>query len=168
MGVTKEGAIKIAAQKIGISVAVYEDQIQCGLKWCYRCKSWKFRDNYSSDRSRGDGLKADCRQCSKVRYIKSYQPKPKRVFKGRSFTPARDEDKKQARRRINYFVESGIIEQPNNLPCADCGHIYVEGGPRHEYDHYLGYAAENHEKVEAVCSGCHHKREINRRRHAKA
>jgi hypothetical protein len=40
---------------------------------------------------------------------------------------------------------------------VDCGH--TGEGPRHEYDHHKGYAAENHEKVEVVCKACHVKRD---------
>ena len=35
----------------------------------------------------------------------------------------------------------------------------------YEYDHHLGYAAEHHEHhehVEALCSKCHHAREVLR------
>jgi hypothetical protein len=43
-------------------------------------------------------------------------------------------------------------------------HIHGPGKRRHEYDHYLGYAAEHHEHVQAVCSKCHHEREEKRGR----
>lgn len=79
-----------------------------------------------------------------------YGPDPK---------PARDGDRKQARQRINVEVRTGRRSHPNNLPCADCGRLWSEGGPRHEYDHYLGYAAEHHLHVEAVCVPCHAKRD---------
>ena len=75
--------------------------------------------------------------------------------------PSRDGDKKQARRRVNYLVDIGLLPDPDDVPCVDCGHLGADG-PRHEYDHYLGYSAEHHEDVEAVCSGCHHKREAVR------
>jgi len=156
---SSRSTIKTAAKKIGIPVAVYEFKVRSGLKWCYKCREWKWRKGYSIDKSRGDGLKAYCIKCSKIRYKKTYQPKPKRIFRGRSFVPARDDDKKQARRRINYFVEKEIIQNPNSLSCVDCGHVHKKGGRRHEYDHYLGYDAENHEKVQPVCSKCHHVRE---------
>ena len=92
---------------------------------------------------------------------KTYIQKP-RLQRGRSFVPARDGDKKQARRRITFFVESQLLPHQNKLPCVDCGHIWREGERRHEYDHYLGYAAEKHECVEAVCTKCHRNREIRK------
>jgi hypothetical protein len=49
---------------------------------------------------------------------------------------------------------------PNDIPCVDCGHIGSDR--RHEYDHHLGYAADHHGDVEAVCSRCHHARERRR------
>lgn len=64
---------------------------------------------------------------------------------------------------MNYLVDAGLIPDPNDLPCADCGHVYTPEGRRHEYDHYLGYAPEHHEDVEAVCTTCHHARETERR-----
>ena len=72
--------------------------------------------------------------------------------------PSRDGDKKQARRRVNYLVDIGLLPDPDDVPCVDCGHLGADG-PRHEYDHYLGYEAVHHEDVEPVCSSCHHERE---------
>jgi len=71
----------------------------------------------------------------------------------------RDGDRLQARRRVNYLVESGKIPPPNDLPCIDCKHVCTPDDPtRHEYDHHRGYDAEHHEHVEAVCAPCHHAR----------
>ncbi len=70
-----------------------------------------------------------------------------------------DGNKKQARQRINVEVRTGYRPHPNKLPCTDCGHIYKDGEPRHEYDHYKGYLAENHLDVEPVCTFCHAKRD---------
>ncbi len=56
-------------------------------------------------------------------------------------SPPRDGDKAQARHRVNVLVRTGRLAHPNALACADCGHIWKQGERRHEYDHYLGYAA---------------------------
>ncbi|MES9261449.1 hypothetical protein ABEQ23_12325, partial [Cutibacterium acnes] len=71
----------------------------------------------------------------------------------------RNGDKIQARQRINVEVRTGKRPHPNTLPCVDCGHVYAPGERRHEYDHYLGYAAEHHFSVQAVCTLCHAKRD---------
>ncbi len=73
--------------------------------------------------------------------------------------PARDGDKRQARHRVNVEVRTGYLPAPNSLPCADCGHVWSAGERRHEYDHYKGYAAENHLAVQPVCTLCHAKRD---------
>lgn len=78
--------------------------------------------------------------------------------------PARDGDIRQAHDRINGLVRRGVIPRPADLPCTDCGQVWVPGLSRHEYDHHLGYAAEHHESVQAVCSRCHHAREKSRGR----
>lgn len=84
---------------------------------------------------------------------------PKTCRPGPSPKEARDGDRVQARHRVNMEVRCGAIPHPNAVPCADCWHIWREGERRHEYDHYLGYAAENHLVVQSVCTGCHAKRD---------
>lgn len=73
--------------------------------------------------------------------------------------PPRDGDRKQARQRINVQVRTGKRPHPNQIPCVDCGHVWEPGERRHEYDHYLGYAAEHHYDVESVCTRCHARRD---------
>lgn len=74
----------------------------------------------------------------------------------------RDGDKKQARQRINVEVRTGRRAHPNTLACFDCGHVWSEGERRHEYDHYLGYAACHHASVQPVCTVCHARRDSAR------
>jgi hypothetical protein len=76
--------------------------------------------------------------------------------------PPRDGDKLQARQRINVEVRTGYRPRPDSLPCKDCGDIWEPGKPGHEYDHFLGYAAEHHYDVEAVCTKCQRRRSIER------
>lgn len=72
--------------------------------------------------------------------------------------PPRDGDREQARQRINVEVRTGRRPRPNDLPCAQCGHVWRPGERRHEYDHHLGYSAEHHMDVEPVCTTCHRAR----------
>lgn len=74
----------------------------------------------------------------------------------------RNGDKKQARQCVNVEVRTGHRPHPNTLPCVDCGHVYMSGERRHEYDHHKGYAAEHHLDVEPVCTLCHVKRDSAR------
>lgn len=60
--------------------------------------------------------------------------------------------------RIAREIRRGALPRPNTVPCVDCGHVWAAGNSRHEYDHYLGYAAEHHEAVEVVCKVCHRRR----------
>ncbi len=159
MAQTRAGAKKIAAKKAGCTVEQYEDRLRRGQKWCSGCKSWHDQSAFTTDRSRWDGLKPQCLAWSRSKYVR----KPATLKRGRTFVPARDGDARQARRRINYFVECGLLPHPNTLACSDCGHLYALGGRRHEYDHHLGYDAEHHEHVEAVCSRCHCLRETSRK-----
>jgi hypothetical protein len=155
------GAAKVAAGRIGISLAEYRTHTDAGRKWCTGCKVWHPREDFAIDRTRGDGLTAVCRNRRNTDLRNRYTPKP-RPEVGRRFADARDQDKKQARRRINYLIDAGVLPDPNDVRCTDCAHEWAEGERRHEYDHYLGYAAQHHEDVEAVCSRCHHAREARR------
>ena len=91
---TKDGAVKIASKKIGITVEEYVAHRNNGEKWCFHCDTWKPSGAFHKDSSRGDGLKAKCRDCS-------YQPNGKVVFpsfKGRSHTPEAREKMSKARK----------------------------------------------------------------------
>lgn len=72
--------------------------------------------------------------------------------------PPRDGDRVQARQRVNVEVRTKRRPHPNTLPCVDCGHVWMKGERRHEYDHAKGYAPEHHLDVESVCTTCHRSR----------
>ena len=72
---------------------------------------------------------------------------------------------KQAQNRINLLVRRCIMPRANEIPCADCGHVWSEADPpelKHEYDHFKGYGVRNHEAVEPVCYACHVRRHDQR------
>ena len=87
---------------------------------------------------------------------------PKTGRSGPAPNPPRDGDRIQARQRVNVEVRTGHRPHPNTLPCADCGHVWAEGDHGHQYDHYMGYAAEHHLDVEPVCTKCHAARDSKR------
>ncbi len=154
MAQTTNGRIRDFCNRNGLSVEFYNKQVESGFKWCYGCNSWHHRADFGSDKSRYDGLTSACQsyrnETAKIKYSPKLRPSA-----GRNFVNARDGDKRQARRRVNYLVEQRLIPHPNDLPCVDCQHIYTPGGKRHEYDHHLGYDSKCHENVESVCSTCH-------------
>jgi hypothetical protein len=158
------GVIKVAAKKAGISENRYIALVSSGMKWCSGCRAWHSRDEFGSDKSRFDGKSAHCFAIRKNRFY-SHDLIPVLLVKpfGPPRLTARDGDKNQARKHVQLSFRSGRIPHPNSLACVDCGHLVPRGATRrrdmHEYDHYLGYAAENHMKVQPVCVPCHHKRE---------
>jgi hypothetical protein len=68
-------------------------------------------------------------------------------------------EKLRARALVNLRVKTGKLPSPNELPCADCGHRWVPGERRHEYDHPRGYVGAAKLDVEPVCTLCHAKRD---------
>lgn len=147
---------KGAAKRIGVSEDEYEAHIASGEKWCNGCKEWHSEAAFGPDSSRHDGLAASCQEYRRSQ--RASKPKvPRTYMRGRSYVAPRDGDKRQARRRVNFLVDMGLLPNQNTVPCADCGNIGI--ATRHEYDHFKGYGSEHHETVEAVCSTCHHKRE---------
>jgi hypothetical protein len=153
------GALVAAARRIGEAPADYAQRIVHDEKWCTGCRAWHPIDAFGQDASRPDGRAVICPSARGRHYRKTYirRGQPRRGW----LVPARDGDKLQARRRINYLVESGQRPHPNDLPCIDCSHIGQDR--RHEYDHFEGYSAEHQLDVEPVCSRCHAAREKRRR-----
>ena len=121
--------MKVLAKKAGLSITELEQRHSQGEKWCFACGLWKPVGDFSRDISRWDGLNPGCRDCrnKRAREAHVWSTKPKQT--GRTFVPARDGDFKQARRRINFFVETGLLPPPNALPCLDCGHIWAACAP---------------------------------------
>lgn len=64
---SKVGILKVAARRVGIPLELYLQKIQSDEKWCYRCKLWKPKANFSTDKTRGDGRKALCKACDYIR-----------------------------------------------------------------------------------------------------
>lgn len=150
-----------AAARIGVTLANYDQQRARGQKWCTGCKAWHHTSRFAKDKSRTDGLAARCRESRNRQARAAYEPKP-HPAPGRHFVASRTGDEKQARRRVNYLVEAGMLPRPNTLPCIDCAHTWQPGKQRHEYDHHLGYDAIHHEHVQPVCTNCHRARTSQR------
>jgi hypothetical protein len=157
---THDGAMKTAAKCAGILVEDFLARQANGQKWCVLDRVWHPFADFGTDAFRYDGLFSSCR-AARVAQRAAVPKRPRaQPERGRSYVAARDGDKFQARGRVNHLVRMELIPDPDDLPCADCGH--GGDGRRHEYDHHLGYAAENHERVEAVCTLCHAARERSR------
>ena len=88
-----------------------------------------------------------------------YGNNPKTGKPGPAPKPPRDGDKIQARATVALAVKNGVLPRANSVPCVDCGHVWIPGATRHEYDHARGYGADHHLDVEAVCAGCHAQRD---------
>ena len=161
MANTKKGALLAQARRHGLSIEDLQERLASGFRHCQRCCEWLPVADFGVDRSRYDGVARICSGCRSRRDRAAYVPRPG-PGKGRRFVPPRDGDKLQARRRVNYLVEAGLLPHPDTLACADCGDL--RSGKRHHYDHFKGYAAVNHEVVEPLCVSCHLKREWRRRR----
>jgi NUMOD3 motif/HNH endonuclease len=67
MAQTKEGAIKCAAKKIGITIEEYTQKQLDNKKRCTKCKLWQDKSLFSKDASRFDELKAQCHLCTRVK-----------------------------------------------------------------------------------------------------
>jgi hypothetical protein len=160
MAGTAEGRLKQLAARSGLSVEDYQARLDSGERWCFACCTFHRITAFHIDRSRNDGVARICREAKNRKSRARHVPVPpeKRKPMGPPPEPPRGGDVKQARQRINVLVRTGHLPHPNTLPCSDCGHGYTPDERRHEYDHYLGYAAEHHYDVQAVCTICHRKR----------
>lgn len=134
------------------------------LKYCFRCKNAKPHSEFGKTKHRYDGLTTYCLKCE-AEYHRLRQRTGRRP--GNPGRPPKDGDIKQAQRTIWTMIERGELKKADCYPCADCGHHNDFRKPRrHEWDHYLGYAAAHHKDVEAVCVCCHKARENGRTKEA--
>lgn len=86
---SREGILKIAANRLGVSLEVYLERLADGLKWCRKCRTWHSRVMFNRDRSRGDGYNPICRACL-LRPTKGPPPAERRRQRGRGKAWCRD------------------------------------------------------------------------------
>ena len=84
MAQTTEGAVNVAAKRLGLSVAEYHALVAKRVKRCRICKTWKSLDSFNSDRSRHDGRYPACRLCLNGEGTKS--DKLKKAWNARRLT----------------------------------------------------------------------------------
>lgn len=135
MANTHEGAMKIAAKKIGISYEDYLAHVNAGEKWCSRCKSWKLRNKFGRDSTRSDKLSASCLQHNRVTQRKSTKGRIS-PFKGHEHTLEAKREMslakqgKQPRLGKKHTFETRLkISQHNreNGPKGEECHSYKDG-----------------------------------------
>lgn len=157
------GVMKTAARRVGVSFEEYMGRVTAGEKWCMGCRTFHPVAAFGSDAKRSDTLDVVCRTHKNRHARANYVSQATGAKPGPPRGAERDNDVRQARRTVNHLIETGELPRPNDVPCTDCGHVYVPGERRHEYDHYKGYRTGFHTVVQAVCTTCHHARERIRR-----
>lgn len=80
-----EGSIKTAARRLGLSVEEYRHNKALNLCWCRTCKTWRVRDAFPKDASRGDGTGRVCFSCNRVKQRVCTKGRPS-AFRGRIHT----------------------------------------------------------------------------------
>jgi hypothetical protein len=94
MAQTKDGAMKVAAKKAGLSIEEYLDKVESGFKRCTCCKTWKLLDSFGTDRTRNDGKGATCFDCRRVKNPYASLRGRESTFKGKTHT-------EEARRKMS-------------------------------------------------------------------
>lgn len=84
MAQTKEGAMKLAASRRGMTVGEYRAKLEAGEKWCTKGKHWALRSGFGVDTYRADGLASECLACRRVAVRKDMKGKPS-AMKGKQF-----------------------------------------------------------------------------------
>jgi len=135
------GITQVAAKRVGLSVLEYQAKRKQGLKWCWKCRLWKEKEEFDLDKSRGDGRTAICIDCRRVK-----------VRRQRRHSPPSVKVREDASNALRKAIRQGRITKPSALPCHDCGK------PARQYHHHLGYAHSHWLDVVAVCVSCHHRR----------
>ena len=153
MAGTAAGRLKQKAIKAGLSVEEYLRRTDAGLKRCSACHQWKMaKDDFARNPAMRDGRANACKECSNHWHRRHYTPAPPRS-KGKFRSAPRDGDSGQAKHRVNYRVDIGLLPPADSLPCSRCGHIGSD--KKHNYHHDQGYQANHHLSVIVLCVGCH-------------
>lgn len=101
MAQTIEGALKISAQKRGISIEEYLEKVKTH-KWCNMGSHWQLRPLFNVDKTRHDGLSYKCTECTKSKDPYASLRGRVSTFKGKRHT---EENKR-------LFAENGKLRKP--------------------------------------------------------
>jgi len=123
-------------------------------KVCLGCGIEKPLEEFQRAARARDGRRPRCKVCQRDDDLLRKSGQRELWQGGRKPHAGRDGDRVQARRRIQYLVRRGVIPSASELPCTDCGHVWLPGEPRHSYDHARGYGPGHHDDAEPVCSTC--------------
>jgi len=175
MAQTKEGAIKVSVNKMGISIEEYLQHSSNGEKRCSKCATWKPTAMFPQNSGPKNAVSGTCLECSRVLVKKSNKGRVS-PFKGHSHTDQAKDQMSQihrgpsnhrwkggvscrktprdklhtlAKRAVNHAVEAGRMAKPSTLPCFDCG------GQAAQYHHHRGYERPHWFDVHALCKKCH-------------
>lgn len=87
MAQTAEGAMKVAAKRIGVCLAEYRSNVAKRLKHCRQCRTWKDVFFFQRDRSRHDGRAPVCRGCLLGVGTKTEKLKASWIERRKTFVP---------------------------------------------------------------------------------
>lgn len=141
---SRAGVEKMTATRLGLPVEEFRRRNAGGLKFCWRCREWKPREMFSSDRTRGDGLKSVCQPCDHVLIRRSQRLSRPDVKTGNRASEA-----------VRQAIRRGDLCPVDECACVACGL------PAQDYHHHLGYEDSHLLDVVPLCKSCHRKEHWN-------
>lgn len=101
---------RTAARRAGLSVEEYRRLVESGLKYCWRCRAWRLRDEFGVDRSRWDGRSAICTPCRKPpKQLRLLNETPAEYARRRYAT---DQEYRTRRRQHSHSRKRGVAPMP--------------------------------------------------------
>lgn len=74
---SRAGVMKVAAKRVGLTLAEYEARLADGQKWCTQCKAWHPLAEFGRDPARTDGYDTRCLASRRlVEYSPNYRKPP--------------------------------------------------------------------------------------------
>jgi hypothetical protein len=147
MAQTKEGAIKIAAKKAGLSVEEYKARLEAGLKRCTKCKEWKPATRFNIDKSRWDGLTAKCTDCTRVKIKKSHKGRVS-TFKGKRHSEETKQKISEIHKGNSWRLGKSHTEETKARLSRTWKKITLRGKDHYNYKH--GQSQRNLEQRRSV------------------
>ena len=118
-------------------------------KVCGTCKTSKSKSSFNKDRTKGDGLQTQCRECKHKAQKSHYERlKPDYMEKQRGIRAANPE-MRTAHQSVHRAIKAGILIRPDSCPV--CGNSKM----RIEAHHHKGYEKEFALDVLFLCTSCH-------------
>jgi 5-methylcytosine-specific restriction endonuclease McrA len=149
------GVLKIAAGRLKITLAEYQEMTAAKQKWCCQCRRWRPLSRFCRDPSRGAGVSAHCRCCKKR--PGNFHLMSQRGPRNPNWRGGVTSEYRRDRTSANYEEWRLAVFQRDSFACQHCGDARGRNLNAHHLKDFTNYPSLRFDVTNGItlCRACH-------------